>query len=495
LDYQTATSLVQRRQFEEALSLLQRILDRSPQDLKARNLMGITLSATGRRAEANDQFKKVLAVDANFVPALKNLAVNELALGLVQDARPHFEAALKLAPRDVTCHWGLAEIAFAARDFQNAAVHYEQSGDLALKDPRVTIRFAASYIEIKQAGKAAVLLEKIPLDQDANVQFQVGILLAKMEQYGAAARRFEMARQGFPDPYQVEYNLALVLIKKGDYAAAIRTGEEMLKAGHRKAEVYNLLAQAYSQAGQTKQAYDALRAATELEPLDETNYLDLILLCVERRNYELGLEITDIGLRRIPSSHRLHLQRGVILAMKSRYEEAEKEFQTSAQLAPEAGLAYVAWGLVLLQMEKVSDAVNVLRLQSKRNPNDPYVLWFLAEALNRFGAKPGSEPEKEAINALEKAIRLDPRLPQARALLGKMLLRRGEVNRAVEELEKALELDPENLAATYQLAQALQRKGQKARARQLFDQVEKVKREKPQSTERDLLRIIKAGST
>jgi len=498
-DYQTAVSLVQQRQFDRAFPLLRQILDRSPNDLKARNLMGIALSGAGRREEANEQFKKVLALDPRFVPALKNLAVNELALGRIQDARLHYEAALKVTPQDAACHWGLAEVAFAARDFERAAAHYEQSGDLVWKDYRVAIKFATSYLEARQPARATALLEKIPttlLDADANTQFQVGVMLARLEKYEAAARRFELARQGYPDPYQVGYNLTLVLIKHGDHAAAIRVGEEMLAAGHRKAEIYNLLAQTYEQSGQTKQAYDALRAATELDPQDETNYLDLIALCLKHENYDLSLEIAGIGARRIPESRRLRLHRGVAFVMKGQLEEAIKEFQTAGQLstALEEALPQVALGLALIQMDRQPEAIALLRRQSKRSPKDARVFWLLGEALGRSGVQPGSEAEKEAISALEKSIQLDPRLPQSRALLGKMLLRRGEVARAAQELEKALELDPEDMTATYQLAQALQRMGQTARAKELFAKVSQAKSEKLQPTQRSLMRIIKAGS-
>src|SRR6266508_3992250 len=75
-DYQTAVSFVQQGQFDRAFPILQRILDRSPTDLKALNLMGIALSAAGRREEANEHFKKVLALEPKFVPALKNMALN-----------------------------------------------------------------------------------------------------------------------------------------------------------------------------------------------------------------------------------------------------------------------------------------------------------------------------------------------------------------------------------------------------------------------------------
>src|SRR5215475_11569175 len=496
-DYQTAVSFVQRGQFEQAFPLLQRILDRSPNDLKARNLMGIALSAAGRREEANEHFKKVLALEPKFVPALKNLALNELALGKTQDAKVNFEEALKSAPQDATCRWGLAEIAFAARDYKRAALSYEQSGDLAWKDSRTTIKFATSCLEGGQGSKAATILEKIPTTlstADANIQFQAGVLLARLEKYEAAARRFESARQGFPDPYQVGYNLTLVLIRNRDYAAAIRAGEETLAAGRRKAEIYNLLAQAYEQSGRTVQAYEALRAATELDPQDETNYLDLIALCLKHENYDLSLEIADIGAKRVPSGRRLRLSHGVALVMKGRLEEAVKEFQIAGELSPEDALPQVALGLALIQLDKHSEAIALLRRQSERHPKDPRVFWLLAEALNRSGVQPGSEEDKEAISALEKSIQLDPRLPQSRALLGKILLRRGEVAHAAEHLEKAFELDPEDMTAAYQLAQALQRMGQTERAKQLFTKVSQAKSGELQDAQRSLMRIIKSGA-
>jgi Flp pilus assembly protein TadD len=79
-------------------------------------------------------------------------------------------------------------------------------------------------------------------------------------------------------------------------------------------------------------------------------------------------------------------------------------------------------------------------------------------------------------------------------LLGKILLRRGEVARAAEHLEKAFELDPEDMTAAYQLAQALQRMGQTERAKQLFTKVRQAKSGELKDAQRNLMRIIKAGS-
>src|SRR5262249_43110976 len=237
----------------------------------------------------------------------------------------------------------------------------------------------------------------------------------------------------------------------------------------------------------------SLRMATGLEPLDEGSYLDLIGLCLENRLYDRGLEIADIGIRLIPASDRLHVDRGVALVMKDKVAEAEKEFRTARDLSPQ-GLGGAALGLVLLQADKVQEAVIELREQSARSSNDPLIFWLLGEALYRSGPPPGSALEGEVIGALGRSISMDENLAQPRALLGKILLRRGEVGRAREELEQALKLDPGDVSTAYLLAQVYQKAGDHERARELFIRVEKAKRSDLETTQRNLMRIIKPQS-
>jgi predicted Zn-dependent protease len=300
---------------------------------------------------------------------------------------------------------------------------------------------------------------------------------------------------GHPNPYLVAFNLVLAHLKAGDFTAAITAGEKMVEDGHRKGEIYNLLSQAYEGNRETLKAYEALRKATEIEPRNETNYLDLITLCLEHQNYDLGLEIADIGLRVVPESDRLRLHRGVVLAMRGQFPEAQQEFETVGKQSSQPGLSHVALSLVLMQAGEIEQAVVILRQRRQENPDDHLALWFLAESLIRQGAAPGSEPENEAVECLERSIQLNPNLAQTRTLLGKTLLGRGEFDRADEQLEKALEIDPEDIAATYQLARVKQRKGDRQRAQELFAKVSKAKEEDRDGfTQGGLLRIVRQGS-
>ena len=493
--YEEALSLIRRQQIEPGIALLRKILEQSPNDVKAHNLLGIALTTAEKIEEANTHFRKAIELNPRFYPALKNLAINEMKLNRTEEAKSHFIRALEVGPDDPVAHLALGEIHWQGKQFAEAVKHYDKSGDLPFRDPRVVLNYATSLLESNQTERAVGLLEKLPPETDAVNRFEAGIILARLEKYDGAARQFELARKDHPDPYEVAFNLTLAYVKSRRYAEAVRAAREYLSQGHKKAELYNLLSQAYEGNGQTVEAYDALRAATQIDPKDENNYLDLATLCVDHANYDLGLEIVGIGISNVSQSDRLYFQRGALLAMKGQSAQAVGDFEAASKLAPNKSLPYAARGIVLLELGETSKAIALLRQRASASPDDYMVQYVLGEALNRSGPAIKSPEENEAIQSLEKSVRLNPDFAASRAVLGKLLLRRNEVDRAITELEKALELDPQETSSLYQLAQAHRKKGNLERAKELFAKVDQVKsEERDKFMSRTLIRLVREGS-
>jgi tetratricopeptide (TPR) repeat protein len=383
-------------------------------------------SAAGRPAEGNVQYHEILKSNPLYAPALRSLALNEVASGQFSEARPRLEQVLKLTPRDPIAHLALAEVFFGAKEFAQAVDHYEQSGDLHLQDPRALINYATAG---PNPDKARAALSQRPGSATPAQQFQAGVLLANLKDFAGAAHRFELAKKDHADPSAVGFNLALVYLSAGRHSDAIRTADRLLAAGHRKAELFNVLARAHKGAGQVKEAYEAYRSAIQTDPADETSYIDLIALCLKHKNLSLALEIAQIGVARMPDSARLNLQRGIVYAMKGQFSEA----RTAFEVAPDHPLTAISLGLVLMQMDKVPEAIDVLRRRSKAG-GGYLVDWFLAEALNRGGVDPESPQEAEAIAALQRSVARNPDLAQSRVLLGKMLFRKGDLDGALAHL-------------------------------------------------------------
>jgi superkiller protein 3 len=492
--YAQALSYVERQEMGPAIALLQQILEKAPSDAKAHNLMGIALTASGRLQEANAHFRRALESDPEFYPALKNLAVNELALNYVAEARVHFEEVLRFVPEDPVAHLSLGEIYFGQKLYVTAVEHYLKSGELLTRDPNVTLNFARSCFESEQRDKSVPALENFPPEANGRAHFQAGVMLAQLSKYDAAVHQFELAQKDYPDPYEVGYNLTLGYARGGHYAQAITTAQGLLARGYEKAELYNLLSEAYEKNDQTVDAYNALRKATQIDPRDENNYLDLIALGIDHANYPMALGIADIGLQNNPKSYRLLLQRGAVRAFQAQYTEAVQDFEQASKLDPQKDLPFFAMAIALMQTDKLNEGLGILRQRLAATPDNYLMLYAMGEGLDHLGLEHGSPEENEAIDSLRKSIRLNPDFPDPRIALGRILLRRGDVDQAIVELERALELDPTNLSPCYTLASAYRKKGDTGRADELMVKFEKFKEEdREKHSNRTILRLLREG--
>lgn len=492
--YEAAVGHMNNGEWEEAVRQLRAVVQAVPGNARLHNTLGIALSSAGNAEEAADEFRRALEFEPGYASALKNLALHEMAQRDFDAAEKHFESLLDIGPSDPVAHLGLADIAFHRGEYAAAVPHYDAGGDLLLQDPRLLIGYGRSLEEVGNVGRAVLALERMPPSAPPEIHFQAALILARLERFSSAARAFERARGG-SDPYERGYNLVLAYLKSGQSERAVDAGEALVAEGHDRAELHNLLSQAYRASGDVKRAYDSLREATEIEPGDPSNYIDLIALCLDHENFDLGIEIADISVERIPDADRLHVQRGVALAMKGRFEDAQAAFAEAARLAPHRNLPGVALGLILMQRDRLPEAVEVLRARREQAGNDYLVHWFLAEALNRSGTEPGSAEEREAIDALRRSVDLNPELFQSRLLLGKMLARRGAFEDAVRQLERARSIDPDDVSATYQLGLVYRRKGDTAKAAALFAEVGEQKAEdREKFTKGGLLRIVRADS-
>ena len=498
--YDCAAAHMQRQEIAAAIQLLEPLVKREPRNLKALNLLGIALTASGKIDAADARFREVLRIDPSFYPSLKNLAVNAFNRNRLTAAQRDFEAVLKLAPADEVAHVHLGEIAFARKDCAKALPHYDAGGPRVRINPAWIVHYASCLLAGGETGRAVALLDELPAD-DGAARFESGVALGRAGAHADAARFFEGARKTLTGErrYEAGYNQILMLVNAGDGESAVRAGEEMIASGAANGELHSLMSRAYLKVGRIKDAYDALRTAIRLEPEVEAHYVDLATMCLDLENHDLGLEIVDIGLRYRPKSFMLYLQRGVLLAMKAQLGQAEKEFEMARQIAPDQPAPYAALAMIWMQTGQTQKAVDRLRQEVKARPADHVIAYTFAVAIVRSGIEPGSPEAVEAINALRASIKANPEFSPARSQLGRLLLRSNDVDGAIRELEKAVALDPGATAALYNLGQAYNRKGDRKRAAELLAKVSKLNEaergdDPDGELKRTVVRIVREGS-
>jgi tetratricopeptide (TPR) repeat protein len=495
--YECATLHVGRGEFAAAIRLLDQVLAAAPGDLKALNLAGIALTGAGHVDEANARFRDAVRRDATFYPALKNLAINEFNAGRLDEAQRDFQQVLALAPNDDVTHVHIGEIEYRRKHCAVALTHYEKAVAHVRQDAGWLLHYASCLLDEHRTASAVKVLEQLP-DDDANSRFDAGMMLGEAGAHAEAARMFARAKPRYKDPYAAGYNETLMLVQARDYDGAVRSAQELFDGGFNPAELYNLVARAHLKAGRIKEAYDALRTATEIEPSAEDNYVDLAAICLDHQNLDLGLEIIDIGLRNRPDSALLHLQRAVLMALRAELTPAETEFEAARRLAPDQPAPYAGLAMIWMQTGRTAKAVEVLRDESRRR-RDHVVPYMFAVALLRSGIDPAGPDAAEAIDALQASIRANGAFAPSHSELGRLLLKRDDVDGAINELEKATALDADNTAAIYNLAQAYRKNGDKARAADLLAQVSRRNAQErgddsAADLKRTMIRIVREGS-
>jgi tetratricopeptide (TPR) repeat protein len=153
---------------------------------------------------------------------------------------------------------------------------------------------------------------------------------------------------------------------------------------------------------------------------------------------------------------------------RSRLNEARKAFQTVLDLDPRNARAENNLGLILESDAQPSAAIEAFQKAIGWQENDPNKNEQPYVNLGSLLIEQGKI--KEAIEPLEKSVKLAPKNAFCRLRLGTAYLRMNDFDRAEGELEKATALDPSNPIAHYQLGRFYKETHQLDRARSEFEQ-------------------------
>ena len=466
--YSRAQSLLHDHQWDQGLVILQELLKNHPTDPKTLNLMGLAFTGKGDPKQADIYFQAALNHDPHFVPALKNLAINEVELKELKSAHANLELARKLSPEDAVIQLYSGEISFREQDFRRAVEMFAQAGGLLQRNPNMVSHLAVSYLKTGDTDNALRTLGSIRTDElSPQSQFLLGVTLAQADQNARAIPYLEAVQHAYPSSYDIGYNLTLCYIAAKQFPQAISTAHDLIAAGHETAELDNVLAEAYVDNKEPQPAVEALRRAIALNPDDDDNYLDFASLCMNNHAFDDASRVLDVGLRVHPKSARLIFERGILNAMLDHYDLAEKDFEQSSVLEPDKDSGYIGLGVTYIETGKSAQAVPLLRKRLREKPDDANLLYLLGEALVRSGAAPGDKAFAEAQASLEKSVTLNPAMCLPHIELGGIYMQEGRIADAVPQFEQARLIDPKEKSSYSHLAIAYRRLGQPEKAKEM----------------------------
>jgi len=309
---------------------------------------------SGKPDAAAEEYRKILALDANNLSAHSNLGLAEYLRGDYAAAAVEFKAALRLKP-DIwndAALCGLSESKIgkneeAETDLEQALAHVsEPSLRLA-----VGKQLYAIMLEANQYERAAEVVEKLRQFDPKNLD----VLYAAHQVYSL------LAEQAFLSMAQAEPDSARVYEMRGD----------------RMAEIGNM-----------KGAILAYRAAIERDPHLSSVHLALAeALSVSQDAAERAGAESEYrnALADNPYDEKAECGLGDVEKQRSNFDAAEQHYKRALQLEPNDAEANEGLGIVLLQNGAIQEARTRLDRAVQLDPADAAAYYHLSQASRRAG--------------------------------------------------------------------------------------------------------------
>ena len=202
-------------------------------------------------------------------------------------------------------------------------------------------------------------------------------------------------------------------------------------------------------------AVKVLQTALQSNPQNATLRFWLGKVFYSQGNYQKAIENLSFVADKFPKNSAEQMQIVQMLGLShyilGRLAEAIPYFEKITAWQPENSEVAYALGVSYIQTRQPVKSREIFAKLFKVPSNSASAYLLNAQMLVR------QQFEETAEIELNKALELDPKLPQVRFILGELAIYRAEIDKGIEFLKQEIALNPANAMAYYRLGEGLSR--------------------------------------
>jgi serine/threonine protein kinase/Flp pilus assembly protein TadD len=346
----------------QAVRFAQAALVLRPQSPAAHNNLGVYLVKQGRLVEAEEAFRKAIALKAHPLHS-SNLTVALMRQGRLEEAEAACRAALRLAPHFVLAHDNLGAVLERQGKYAEAERAYRKA--IALK-PDLASAHSNLANALREQGKLAEAVKEcgkaIRLQPDyAPGHCVLGDVLREQGKLAEAEAAYRKALGLGPDLAEAHWGLGAALQEQGKQAEAEAACRRALRLKPDFAGAHSTLGNALVEQGKPKEAEGACRQAIRLKPRVATYHNNLGRALLAQRKLKEAEEAFRKAIRLQPEYAVAHNNLGAAQAAQGKLTEAEKDYRKAIDLKPDLAVAHRNLGWVLKGQGKLTEAERAFR--------------------------------------------------------------------------------------------------------------------------------------
>lgn len=505
---QTSETLVtEAKQYQQkgdtkaAIIQLKNALQKNPDDVEARYLLGTIYNEIADSQSAEKELRKALTLGMNpakvspdlgkallmqgkFQMALDELNQNSgavesaelsslrgnayLALGKSKEAKESFEQALKVRPDFPDALIGLARLSITEKSI-DAATHFSEQA--VAKNPQNTDVLLFNGDLLRAQGKIDLALaaydQALKIQPDNNAaHINKAFLEIGTGRFDAAKADIDAARKTSPNNLIITYAQALLDFRQGKHAAAFESLQKVLSVAPEHMPSILLAGAVQLALGSMPQAEQHLKKYLENNPGNLYASKLMVSTLMKSRRTKDAIDMLSQVLKDAQQDDvQLFALAGESYMQAGDYTKATEYFTKASALAPKAAELHTALGLSKLALGENDRAVAEMDTAAALDTKSPKAGIMLAMTHLRL-----KEYDK-ALAAVKNLEKEQPDNPLVYNLKGAAYLGKNDSVAARANFEKSLSIQPTNFPAVMSLVQLDQRDKKPAVAKKRLEAI------------------------
>lgn len=367
----------------------------------------MAMSAAGQEAHAHH------TVDAD---KLNNLAIVEAAVGELDDARVHLEAALAMEPAHSVVLNNLAVLAYQAGHFQ----------------------VAYRYLDVARQ------IEELTGHHEPMTANHLGVVLSALGRLAESLEQFQRAGQQERAEFEVFYNLGRAYIEHGMPERGVEYLRQAFRINPTQPDLHTVLGAAYLLRGRPHlipEAIKHLRQTLKLRPHHRVAVVDLVMALLELQQKDEALKVLSQSLRADPKNPEALFLVAIMIMERGDHDSwATAGVQFNSVLLHRPDMLACQFNTALCQYLlgfRDSAALQLQRL-TDRDPSfaPAYYMMGVGHAM--------AKRYKEALAAWMQTMRYEPSRSDVNANIAFIYYQREEFDTAIKFFNQAHQQDPQD---------------------------------------------------
>jgi len=462
-----ALRLIRDGDIRNAETELRRAVDRVPHNPAYLARLGQVLGMQNRMEEAGRYYSRALRLAPDNVAIRRNLALTQWSRRRFAEAKANLEQVLARVPDDELTRFLLGMILVNSGEYARAVGLLESVPERVRGQGEAVAALARAQYALAKRDQARTTLESMALNRSLppGDVYACATTAANAEDFATAEKLFLSIRSTYPDAAALSYQIARMQFRSDSIDRSRQTLLEAIDKGLSSGPIYNLLGHCHAARNRLQSAVASFEQAMDLEPAEESHYLDAVQLLAEHQIWRVLIRIAEKGVARIPRSDRLYRMKGLAETAMLYSEDAVRSYRRALENNPDSAKANLGLAIAQRTAGSREDAAATFEKGIRQFPAHGAHYQEYGLMLLKTGDTGDDDALKRAVALLRKAVELDASLPVAHYQLGRLALERDRAGEALPHLETAARLNPDQSRVHYLLARAYRLLGRGEEAR------------------------------